>query len=191
MLEECVNAQIAEEKYDLDANLNLLKLYQLNPTMYKADVVAKILIKCVMALPKSDLVLAKCLIDQSRTDDRLVKLILEFGNLLEVCQFRSVWKLLRDNPDTFGEIRGFEDSIRDFICHVINITYQNIDYNLLKELLGKIDDEQVTTYINKNNWEVKSDSVVFITNHMATIRSRNIEEKIDPSGILETLRAAA
>ncbi len=63
LLEDYLNAQIAEQRYDCDANLTMLKLYQLNPDKFNAQTAAKILLKAMMALPRSDTQLAKCLID--------------------------------------------------------------------------------------------------------------------------------
>lgn len=66
LLEEYVQYQIKEKKYNLDANLALLKLYQFNPNHFQTLVTAHILLKALTNLPHSDFLLCKCLIDNSR-----------------------------------------------------------------------------------------------------------------------------
>ena len=70
MLEEYLDFQVHDNEYDAPALLTILKLYQLNPVRYKADVTAKILLKTLMALPKSDHVLAKCLVSNDKVQLR-------------------------------------------------------------------------------------------------------------------------
>ena len=36
-------------------------------------------------------------------------------------------------------VAGFDDSVRKFVCHVISITYQNIQDGMLCELLGLVE----------------------------------------------------
>jgi translation initiation factor 3 subunit K len=52
----------------MDANLTVLKLYQLNPDLYNADIAVKILLKAVVQLPEPDITTAKCLLDQAKVD---------------------------------------------------------------------------------------------------------------------------
>ncbi len=66
LLEEYVQHQIEEKKYNLDANLALLKLYQFNPNHFQTLVTAHVLLKALTNLPHSDFLLCKCLIDNSR-----------------------------------------------------------------------------------------------------------------------------
>lgn len=63
-LEKYVDIQVSDNAYDLDANLAVLKLYQLNPAHYDKDVTAKILLKALTNLPHTDLVLCKCLLNE-------------------------------------------------------------------------------------------------------------------------------
>lgn len=62
-LEQYVDAQVAEDTYDLEANLAILKLYQFNPTCFKTEYVVSILLKALANLPHTDFILCKCLID--------------------------------------------------------------------------------------------------------------------------------
>ena len=64
-LEEYIGDQMRENFNDLEANLAVLKLYQLDPAQFKPHVCAEILIKALSNMPRADFVLAKCLIDPS------------------------------------------------------------------------------------------------------------------------------
>lgn len=72
-------------------------------------------------------------------DDPEIQKIMYMADLLEMCQFISFWEEINKSHEIIGEIKGFEDSIRKFICHVINITYQRIEKPVLAELLGGLD----------------------------------------------------
>ncbi|CAG5099793.1 Similar to EIF3K: Eukaryotic translation initiation factor 3 subunit K (Homo sapiens) [Cotesia congregata] len=63
-LEQYVDVQTRENAYDLEANLTVLKLYQLNPQSFKNDVTAQILLKALTNLPHTDFVLCKCLLSE-------------------------------------------------------------------------------------------------------------------------------
>ena len=81
LLEEYVQYQIKEKKYNLDANLALLKLYQFNPNHFQTLVTAHILLKALTNLPHSDFLLCKCLIDNSRVNNsnQIFSIILIFN----------------------------------------------------------------------------------------------------------------
>lgn len=52
--EEYVKKQVADNTYDRDTNLALLKLYQFYPESMNADIVSKVLAKGLMNLPQTD-----------------------------------------------------------------------------------------------------------------------------------------
>jgi len=199
-LEEFVRAQVAENRYNAEVNLTVLKLYQLNPERFNIDIVCQILIKSIMALPKSDLVLAKCLLELPKKDpnadieDQIlhrepkIHNVLYLGDMIEACDFVNMWQYLSENPKLISGVAGFEEAIRQFVCHTVNITFQNIDRKLLVSLLGEINDTRLTALAKQHNWKVEK-STVFIQNHEATVKSKNIEEKLDFSYIKDILRA--
>lgn len=67
--------QSRENAYDLEANLAVLKLYQLNPHRFNMDIACQILLKALTNLPHTDFVLCKCLLSE-----KLVSLI---GSVLD------------------------------------------------------------------------------------------------------------
>ena len=64
---------------------------------------------------------------------------MKLADLLETCKFKQFWEELDGCGDLIIAVNGFEDAIRKFVAHVINITYQTIEVPVLKELLGNVD----------------------------------------------------
>lgn len=129
ILEEYVQYQIENRKYNLDANLALLKLYQFNPNHFQTLVTAHILLKALTNLPHADFVLCKCLIDNSKLEEEgLLHKIIDLSDLLERCQFREFWSLLRKEDknynDVVSSVNGFEDGIVE--CKALSLFYSSI-----------------------------------------------------------------
>jgi len=212
-LEEYVNVMVEENQYDQEAVLTALKLYQLNPDKYNEQTVRRILLKALMSLPRSDFMLAKCLLDSNRVDPLKaastctpeMNQVLYIGSLLEACDFANFWKIMRgqwtppeDDDGKFKpaeavaqirEIKGFEDAVRSFACQVIHVTFQRIDKDQLSRLLGGVSDAQINEFAKRYGWTVQSDGTIFVQNHEATIKSRNIEEKLEFGAIKDILRS--
>ncbi|XP_060575281.1 eukaryotic translation initiation factor 3 subunit K-like [Ruditapes philippinarum] len=177
-LERYVDMQIRENTYDLEANLGVLKLYQFNPGYYQTNVTAQILMKALTNLPHTDFTLCKCLIDTVRQTEEPVKTVMNLADLLETCRFQEFWELIQKEPDVTMGVKGFEDSVRKFVCHVVGATYQTIPVLHLTELLGGIPDTQVKQWISKYGWNLSTDGNVYITNQEDNIKTKNITEKI-------------
>jgi len=75
-------------------------------------------------------------------DEGLLHKIVDLSDLLERCQFREFWTLLRQEKanydDVVSHVAGFEDGIREFILHIVSKTYQTIEFEELREILGEI-----------------------------------------------------
>jgi len=182
-LQEYLNEQCAENTYDLEANLAILRLYQFNTNQIDKKAIINILLKTLTALPNPDFILCKSLIDpnffEEEEIDPNLKHVLNLHQLLEICDFKKFWTELRSDPAVYLGIAGFDDSIRKFICYVVKITYQTIDKTTLCELLGGLDDSQLKYWINLNSWKEIDDDYVFISNQEELIKSKNIKEKIE------------
>jgi len=176
--ERYVELQVSENMYDLEANLAVLKLYQFFPNHYKPDIVCWILLKALASLPNTDFVLCRCLLGPGQLEDMNIARIAYLANLLELCQFKRFWHEKSQDLALLNRLSGFDDSIRKFVCHVINITYQTIDKSVLKELLGGISDAELKSWVAKNGWKEQPNSVVFITNQEENVKTKNITEKI-------------
>ncbi|XP_037063222.1 eukaryotic translation initiation factor 3 subunit K-like [Peromyscus leucopus] len=178
-LERYVEIQTKENAYDLEANLAVLKLYQFNPAFFQTTVTAQILLKALTNLPHTDFTLRKCMIDQAHQEERPIRQIVYLGDLLETCHFQAFWQALDENMDLLEGITGFEDSVRKFICHVVGITYQHIDYGLLAETLGDLTDNQLKVWMSKYRWSADESGQIFICSQEESIKPNNIVEKID------------
>lgn len=172
-----VELQVSDNFYDLEANLAVLKLYQFFPHLYEAEVTYWILLKALTNLPNSDFVLCRCLLGQSQMEDLNIIRIAYLANLLELCQFKKFWQEKSQDAELITNIHGFDDSIRKFICHVVNITYQTIDRSVLKELLGNIPDAELRSWISKQGWK-EQPGMIFINNQEDNIKTKNITENI-------------
>ena len=105
--------QVAENGYDLEANLALLKLYQFNPTDLNIEYVCKVLLKSLANLPHSDFLLCKSLLSLEILEDPTVKSIQSMAEMLESCSFKEFWEKSRTEfAKLTRAIAGFEDNMR-------------------------------------------------------------------------------
>ncbi|KAH7644318.1 eukaryotic translation initiation factor 3 subunit k [Dermatophagoides farinae] len=206
ILLQYLDEQCADNHYDLEANLTILRLYQfrMNTDFSEEEldkdvvkkVIIKILLKALTALPNTDFILCKSLIhpslleDEPEPDDEL-KHVLTLHQSLETCNFEEFWKVLRTVPAVYLNITGFEDSIRKFICYVVKITYQTMRKDLLGKILGGLDETQLKYWIKVNDWEEKEPEYVFISNQEELIKSKNIKEKIEFDNVARVVAAYA
>lgn len=61
---------------------------------------------------------------------------------------------------------------------MITATFQTIDAEQLIRLLGRITEAECLGYAQLYKWEKRSDGTYFIKNHEATIKNRNVEERV-------------
>ena len=156
-IQNYIDVQVAENGYDLEANLALLKLYQFNPNMLNIEYVCKVLLKSLASLPLSDYLLCKSLLSLEILDNEKVKSIQTMAEMLEACSFKEFWAKSRtDFANLTRAIAGFEDNMRKYVCHVISTTYQRIPEERLCELLGLQDEDMMNQWIGnfKSNLHV-------------------------------------
>nr|CAG4646522.1 EOG090X0BWZ [Macrothrix elegans] len=178
-LEKYVELQAQENTYDLEANLSVLRLYQFGPNFYRNNIVNLILLKALTNLPHTDFMLCKCLLTQDRLEEPQVARVMVLADLLETCKFKQFWEEVAKCGDLIITVQGFEDSIRKFVSHVVNITYQTIEVPVLKELLGNVNDQVLKQWIVKNSWKDLGNGRVFITSQEDLVKTKNITEKIE------------
>ncbi|XP_041468363.1 eukaryotic translation initiation factor 3 subunit K-like [Lytechinus variegatus] len=177
-LEKYVEIQVRENQYDLEANLAILKLYQLNPAHFKMHTAALIFLKAMTNLPHTDVILCKCLLDNDVQQEEPLASICYFAGLLETCHFKQFWIEYDARPAALQNIAGFHNAIRKFICHVINSTYQTIEKVQLGELLGISDDTELKSWMANYDWKELDGGKVFISNQDESVKTKNITEKI-------------
>nr|CAG4648841.1 EOG090X0BWZ [Polyphemus pediculus] len=178
-LEQYVELQAKENTYDLEANLSVLRLYQFGPHLYRSNIVNLILLKALTNLPHTDFVLCKCLLTQDHLEEPQVSKVMNMADLLETCKFKQFWDEVGKSGDLTSAVQGFEDSIRKFVAHVINITYQTIEVPILKELLGNVNDQVLKQWITKCGWKDQGNGRVFVMSQDDLVKTKNITEKVE------------
>ena len=171
--------QVEHGFYDVDANLNILKLYQFSPNLITRDtagIVHQILVKALMQLPKPDYVLCRAQLSQDLIDDPLTKKIDAVATLLETCQFAELWTTV--DQEKIFEMKGFRECVRNFVVHVIKLTYKNIEKDFLLQMLGPLDpNESIDQILEENNWVIDGNGV-FIGHKEEMAESKEIVEKM-------------
>nr|XP_002131366.1 eukaryotic translation initiation factor 3 subunit K-like [Ciona intestinalis] len=178
-LEPHVKQQLANNTYDLPANLAILKLYQFNPSFFQVDIVCGILLKALTSLPSADFSLCECLIDQHHHEDQQIGRLIFLHHLLETCDFKLFWRELSATPELTEGVVGFEDSIKKFICRTVSISYQRIGLEELRSLLGDLGDEELNRWIKVNEWSRLDGDLVFVANQEELVKTRNIVDKVN------------
>lgn len=136
-----------------------------------------------------------------------VSRVMVLADLLETCKFKQFWEELAKCGDLIITVQGFEDAIRKFVVHVVNITYQTIEVPVLKELLGNVNgmginslatfilisyvqenfiknfymtiDQVLKQWVGKCSWKDLGNGRVFITSQEDLVKTKNITEKIE------------
>lgn len=194
--------QAKNNKYDLEANLAVLKLYQFNPKFLNYEITYLILLKALTNFPHTDFTLCKCLLLPEQMKDDTVIEIIFLADILEKCDFECFWSkiLSTEHTEHISSVTGFYDSIRKYVCHVIGITFQTIARDYLVRLLGGIDskplncrgqnvngrltilcsisDQVLNIWIKKYGWKDQGD-LIYIASQDENIKTKNITEKIE------------
>ncbi|XP_055345622.1 eukaryotic translation initiation factor 3 subunit K-like [Paramacrobiotus metropolitanus] len=199
IMEDYVEAQAREGHYDLEANLLLLKLYQLNPggsySAARASYVAKVLLMGLMQLPRNDFQICKALTEPELTRVLRIQDVMRLETSLETCQFDFFWNDLDRCRDTVAGVEGFDTAIRNYICSVIGMTNQTIKERQLIGYLGPgLPYEKFKRLVEEKGWRIqgdKTDRSIFIKDQTMTIKPRKITEAIDFADVATILSAAA
>ncbi|KAI3973160.1 hypothetical protein MKX01_020895 [Papaver californicum] len=152
-LEAYVNEQVSSESYSLDANLCLLRLYQFEPERMSTQIVARILVKALMAMPAPDFSLCLFLIPERVQMEEQFKTLIVLSHYLETARFRQFWDEAAKNRSIVEVVPGFEQAIQNYAIHVLSLTYQKVPRTVLAEAINiegpafdKFLEHQVTNY---------------------------------------------
>ncbi|KAK6236615.1 hypothetical protein QUC31_020403 [Theobroma cacao] len=160
-LENYVNEQVSSQTYSLDANLCLLRLYQFEPERMSTQIVARILVKALMAMPAPDFSLCLFLIpervaaglgswasssfvlnydslDLPRGEqmEEQFKTLIVLSHYLETGRFRQFWDEAAKSRHIVESVPGFEQAIQTYAIHVLSLTYQKIPRPVLAEAIN-------------------------------------------------------
>lgn len=157
-LETYVQEQVMHQTYSLDANLCLLRLYQFEPSRMNVQIVARVLVKALMALPAPDFNLCMFLIPEKlQMEDPFLTLI-TLAHFLETARFREFWDEAARNRDILEVVPGFEQAIQEYALHVLSLTYQRLPRSVLAEAInmeGLSLDKFLEHQITNNGWFVE------------------------------------
>ncbi|XP_022988293.1 eukaryotic translation initiation factor 3 subunit K-like [Cucurbita maxima] len=135
-LENYVNEQVSSETYSLDANLCLLRLYQFEPERMSTQIVARILVKALMAMPAPDFSLSLFLIPERVQMEDQFKTLIILSHYLETGKFRQFWDEASKNRHIVEAVPGFEKAIQAYAVHVLSLTYQKVPRSVLAEAIN-------------------------------------------------------
>lgn len=135
-LENYVNEQVSSRTYSLDANLCLLRLYQFEPERMSTQIVARILVKALMALPAPDFSLCLFLIPERVQMEEQFKSLIVLSHYLETARFQQFWDEATKSRHILEVVPGFEQAVQDYAIHVLSLTYQKVPRPVLAEAIN-------------------------------------------------------
>ncbi|MQL86766.1 hypothetical protein Taro_019302, partial [Colocasia esculenta] len=83
--------KVSSQTYSLDANLCLLRLFQFEPERMNLQIMVRILVKALMALPAPDFNLCLFLIPERVQKEEQIKTMIVLSHYLETARFRQFW----------------------------------------------------------------------------------------------------
>lgn len=157
-LENYVNEQVASQTYNLDANLCLLRLYQFEPERTSTQIVARILIKALMAMPAPDFSLCLFLIPERVQMEEQFKTLIVLSHYLETARFRQFWDEAAKSRHIVEVVPGFEQAVQAYAVHVLSLTYQKVPRSILAEAInieGPSLDKFIEHHVTNSGWAVE------------------------------------
>ncbi|KAL9224633.1 hypothetical protein vseg_000651 [Gypsophila vaccaria] len=157
-LENYVNEQVTSGTYSLDANLCLLRLYQFEPERMSTQIIARILIKALMAMPAPDFSLCLFLIPERVQMEEQFKTLIVLSHYLETARFRQFWEEAAKNRHIFEAVPGFEQAVQNYAVHILSITYQQVPRTVVAEAInieGLALDKFLEQQVTENGWSLE------------------------------------
>lgn len=161
-LEASVDEQISSKSFDLATNLVLLRMYQFFPDQTNPTVLVKILVKALMQLPGTDFTQCAYLVPQRFQLEDPIANLLTLAQHAECMQLKEFWEVASKCKYLWETIPGFEESIRNFALHAINMTFSQIRKKKLGEILsleGAQLDDVVKERTANSGWTVAGEVI--------------------------------
>lgn len=187
-LEQYAQFQAAGSDYDFEANLTLIKLYQFEPNRVNITVTLQVLLKALVNMPTPDFSLLKSVLPPNLQQDEKVKQVVSLHDLLESCQFREVW-VEGGMGQVTENITDFQGQIRQYICSVLEVSYQSVPTQLVRDYLGGLEDSSLSQLAGGRGWVVAGETV-HIRKQEELIKPKKILAKIDMDSVSGILSAA-
>uniref|UniRef100_A0AAV1UIQ6 Eukaryotic translation initiation factor 3 subunit K n=1 Tax=Peronospora matthiolae TaxID=2874970 RepID=A0AAV1UIQ6_9STRA len=183
VLESYLAEQVQHTTVDVDANLALLKLYQLYPSTLKAATVATVLIKGMMALPSTFFTGASTMVPESIREDAHVSAVLRTGFMLQSCLFEDFWKTDVAFAD---QVPGFLESVRAYILVAICRSHSVISTDVFKAKLN-VSDQQVADIVAAEQWTVAGNLIQIKPNELNQMQAKKVQENIQYEDVLKAI----
>ncbi|CAA7400744.1 unnamed protein product [Spirodela intermedia] len=158
-LENYVNEQVSSQTYSLDANLCLLRHYQFEPERMSIQIVVRILVKALMALPAPDFNLCLFLIPERVQMEEQIKMLIVLSHYLETARFHQFWDEAAKNRSILEVVPGFEQAIQAYAIHVLSLTYQKVPRPVLAEAInveGLVLDKFLEFHVANSGWALEA-----------------------------------
>ncbi|RLN56821.1 hypothetical protein BBJ29_003174 [Phytophthora kernoviae] len=183
ILETYVAEQVKNSSVDIDANLALLKLYQIYPVTANAEKTATVLVKGVMSLPSTFFTGASTMVPENTREDTNVAAVLNAGFLLQSCLFEDFWKA----DMTFAKkVPGFVESVRAYILGAISRSHNAIATDVFKAKLN-VSDKEVADIVAAEKWTVESNLIQISPNEGNQMQAKKIQENIEFEDVLKVI----
>ncbi|CAI5709102.1 unnamed protein product [Hyaloperonospora brassicae] len=183
VLEAYLAEQVQASSVDVDANLALLKLYQLYPSTLKAATVATVLIKGVMALPSTFFTGASTMVPESIREDADVSAVLDTGFMLQSCLFEDFWK---KDVAFASHVPGFLESVRAYILMAVYRSCSVVSTDVFKAKLN-VSDQQVADIVAAEQWTVAGNLIHIKPNEHNQMQAKKVQEKIQYEDVLKVI----
>jgi translation initiation factor 3 subunit K len=188
-LERYLEFQVESGSYHFEANLTLIKLYQFNAGQFNVRMVAMALLKALMQLPENEFTFLKYLIPVNKYEDDTLKPVFDMHRLLENCSFKEFWAYAKENSEVFAHVKGFEVAIRNYICGLLTLSYQNISSTQLLEVLGFVLEGELEELAKEKGW-TSSSHQFFLCNQEEHVKPKKIISRIEFDSVSAILSAA-
>lgn len=176
-LDEYVNQQLKDNTFDLEANLHLLRLYQIFHDKANIEGVRKVLLKALMNLKENAFTLALYLIPEKHRSDPSIEALSQLAKLLECAQYDEFWKQAEVSKDIVQVATGFNHAVRDFILDILLITYRQVDMTFLVEALN-LKETELKTYLQMKGMKSEGGYVHFPENQFTALKCRTIQQNV-------------
>ncbi|CEM14917.1 unnamed protein product [Vitrella brassicaformis CCMP3155] len=164
-LEEYLDQQWANDTYDVEANLTILKLYLMYPQHMKKDRVRQILVKALGAtFPQNDFQLCMYQLPPNRFRDMPeVTELVRLAAKLDTCDFKGFWSDLDKYPDVVS-CPGLRAKVRTFICGVVATAYAALSREALSEYVGlPPGSAELSALIKQHGWREEANGELRIS----------------------------
>ncbi|TDH73073.1 uncharacterized protein CCR75_005254 [Bremia lactucae] len=184
VLETYLAEQVENKTVDIDANLALLKLYQMYPSVASAKNVALVLIKGIMALPSTFFTGASTMVPENIREDANVSAALRAGFMLQSCLFEEFWK---ERGTLADEVPDFLESVRAYILTAVSHSHSVISTQVMKAKLS-VPDKEVADIVAAMQWTAVDDLITIDSNENNQMQAKKVQEKIDFEDVLKVIR---